>query len=236
MANRLVCFPSGVDYTASFIELLNVEQPDAVPQIIRNLIGQAFGPMALVFAVADLDACRHTLTKAGVRAAEPIAIRRRWVLPSGEVLDVALDVMIGDEATLPFRWGVVKHHTLRHYLRPAFTSHPRGDSTLRAILISATDPLGVAEKMTSLFGAIHRRTENGAIIDLLNAQLIVINDRQNRASASRSGTAIIAAILQRAVDYIDLDDVTLRLGSGDIENYFDQSELCGLRILSAKNG
>src|SRR5690606_28161841 len=141
MANRWICFGSGVPYAANFIELLSVEQPEAVPAAIRDLVGSTPGPMAVVLAVPDLAACRRAPARPGRAAIGPIAIRRHWTLASGQILDIALDVVIGESGALPFKWVIVKHHTVAHYQRAEFTHHANGCHAIRTIVVSADDPL-----------------------------------------------------------------------------------------------
>ena len=89
MANRLVCFPSRTPYAACFLELLAVEQPDAVPDSVMSFVGHQLGPLAIVFAVPDLDACQRRLSQHGASGTGPLKIRRQWVLSSDHSLDVA---------------------------------------------------------------------------------------------------------------------------------------------------
>ena len=165
MANRLICFPSSASYAANFIELLPVERPGDVPPSIRRFIGSLLGPVAVVLAVPDLarcgDGCPRSASVLG-----PIEIRRRWTLPSDQTLDVALDILIGDDELIPFRWAVVAHHTVKHYKRTDFTLHPNGIMSMRAAAISVEEPGFVAERMVTLFGCAYRRRGTAAVITL----------------------------------------------------------------------
>jgi hypothetical protein len=214
MANRLICFPSSVACAASFIELLSVEQPDAVPAAVRDLIGQTPGPIALVFAVPDLNACLRTFSQSGVAVAGPLEIRRRWTLPSGQTLDVALDVAIGEEGALPFRWVMVQHHTVAHYLRSDFTAHANGCGAIRAVVMSGDEPLLVAERMRQVFGSVYERIGASAVVDLQNAHLLLLPRSADLHRGAEVGVDISGVILERGSAAADFGDLVRRFSEG----------------------
>jgi hypothetical protein len=213
MANRLVCFPSSVPNAACFIELLSVERPDDVPPRIRSFVGSQLGPIAVVFAVPDLAALKRRLNDKAVDVFGPLEIRRRWTLPSGETLDVALDIVIGDAEALPFRWAAVQHYTVEHYQRADFLIHASGVKRLRAIAIVIDDPRGVATRMEALFGCKYRCVGEAAIVTLGNAPLLLLADGQRSGSGCGERGSIAGAILQGEIDDRDFDDVIEQLVS-----------------------
>lgn len=225
MANRLICFPSSVSHAACFIELLSVEQADAVPAAVRDLIGQTLGPISLVFAVSDLNECLRTLVRLGLGVIGPLEIRRRWTLPSGQTLDVALDVVIGEGGTLPFKWVIVQHHTVAHYQRVEFTSHANGIRAVRAIVASVEAPLREAETMERMFGCGYRRAGVCAIIELRNVPLLLIPNTAGVRYERAAGSAIAGVVLQSGLDGIDLDDLAHKFSQRTHEDTIGFTEL-----------
>lgn len=230
MANRLICFASGVPHAASFIELLSVERPDAVPAAVRTLIGQTLGPLALVFAVPDLDACRLALAQSGAAVTGPLKIRRQWTLPSGQTLDIALDVAIGEAGALPFKWVIVQHHTVGHYLRSGFTSHTNGCRAIRAVVGSVDDPLREAGTMERMFGCEYRHVGACAIVDLKNVQLLLTPDIAGVRQTSGARPAIAGVILQDGLGEVDLDGLAHTFSQRSRAAAIDSIELGGLRL------
>jgi hypothetical protein len=236
MANRLICFPSDAVHAACFVELLSVERPDDVPPRIRSFVGSMLGPVALVLAVPDLDVCQRHLSQQGMSCVGPMQIRRRWTLPSNQVLDVALSVLIGDESSLPFNWAIVQHHTVDHYRRPEFMSHPNGCEDFRGVMIAVQDPPAVAKTCEALFGSAYRLVGQAAIVPLQNAQLFLIPDKPGGRSAHLPRASIVGAIVQRACDCIDFDDLTRKSTSPSvIADCFCVRDISELKILSAKD-
>ena len=230
MANRLICFPSDAPYAASFIELLSVEQPDTVPSAIRKLVGQTLGPMAIVFAVPDMDACQRMLAQSGVAVAGPLEIKRRWMLPSGQTLDVALDVVIGDERALPFKWVIVKHHTVGHYQRAEFTAHANGCRGIKAVVVSVEDPMRAAETMECILRCGYRHVGACAVIDLQNVSLVLIPDTAGLRRKSHGWSAIAGVALLGGSVESDIDDLAHKLSERTHDGSGASIELSGLRL------
>lgn len=186
MANRLICFPSFASHAACFIELLAVERPEEVPPRIRCFVGSKLGPVAIVLAVPDLTALHRRLSENNASVFGPVEIRRQWTLPTGQRLDVALDILIGDETCLPFRWAAVQHYTVEHYQRTEFTLHANQIGCLCAVAILVENPRLVAERMATLFGCTNRQFGTTVTVALENAELLLL-PAEDSASCRKSG-------------------------------------------------
>ncbi|WP_108660927.1 VOC family protein [Acuticoccus kandeliae] len=173
LANRLICFSDALPGATSFIEFLQYGDIERVPAVVRNFLGMAPGPAALVIAVEDVAAFGDGLTRQGIAHAEPIAIRRQWAVDGGEILDVHLEVLLIARAGLPVPCVAVRHHTPHHYLRETFVRHRNGATGIPAIVLAAADPGAVAATLGTVFGCPSRETGDGAVVDLPGARLIV---------------------------------------------------------------
>jgi hypothetical protein len=235
MANRLICFPSSAAHAACFIELLSVERPEEVPPRIRSFVGSMLGPVAIVLAVPDLGALQRQLAEKEANVFGPVEIRRQWTLPTGERLDVALDILIGEDNFLPFKWAAVRHYTVQHYQRAAFVLHANGFTRLRAIAISVDDPRIVAERMEALFGCAYRWYGESVIVALGNAQLLMLANGARSLPTTREGAPIVGVVLQGDVDEIDIDHVTYNLAlQTQIENSLGV-EISHLKLFAVEN-
>lgn len=236
MANRLICFPSSAAHAACFVELLSVERPEEVPPRIRSFVGSTLGPVALVFAVPDLAALQRRLSEKAAGIFGPVEIRRQWTLPTGQRLDVALDILIGEDDSLPFRWAAVQHYTVEHYQRTSFVRHANGFTHLRAIAISVDDPRIVAERMEALFGCAHRRCGESAIVTLGNAQLLMLANGATRLPTPREGSPIVGVVLQEDANEIDIDHVTYNLALHmQIEDSLGAEEISHLKLFAVES-
>lgn len=237
LANRIICFPSSASHAACFVELLAVERPEEVPPRIRSFVGSMLGPVAIVLAVPNLTALHRRLSENNISVFGPVEIRRQWTLPTGERLEVALDILIGEDNSLPFNWAAVQHHTVEHYQRTAFMSHPNCYGDLRGVLISVEDPQAVAKKMETLFGSAYRSFGAGAVVSMQNAQLLLLPGSPDGKSVNPLKPLVIGAIVRRESDCIDLDDLMPELTSpSGIERCFEVLELVGAKIFFAKGG
>jgi hypothetical protein len=227
MANRLICFPSSADHAASFIELLSVERPEEVPPRIRSFVGSMLGPVAIVLAVPDLSALQRRLSNKETGVFGPVEIRRQWTLPTGEKLDVALDILIGDDTSLPFSWAAVQHYTVEHYQRMEFTLHANQLGRLCAVAVSVEDPTLAAERMATLFGCAHRQCGTAVSVALENAEILLLPD-EGPVSCRRS--EIVGVIFGDAPTSISFHKNTYDIVSGSgIDFFFEVSDFCHLK-------
>lgn len=192
--------------------------------------------MAIVLAVPDLTALQRRLSEQGASVFGPIEIRRQWTLPTGETLDVALDILIGGDNSLPFKWAAVRHHTVEHYQRSEFTLHANGLMGLRAIAISVDDPRAAAMGMEAMFGCKHHWCREAAIVALGNAHLLLLADGSRRLSGTRDKCPIVGAILHGEFDERNIDNVMCHfLSKMQIDDCLGVKEIGHLEIFTVED-
>ncbi len=230
MANRLVCFPSRAPYSACFLELLASERPDDVPPVIRSFVGPNLGPVAIVLAVSDMKALLRRLSQQQVATVGPLEIRRSWELQSHQSLDVALDVLLGDAASLPFRWAAVQHHTVSHYQRPDFVRHANGHQGLCAVVIAVDDPPLVGAKMETLFGCAAHRADEAVIVGLDNTRLLLVPRKHSHRHAASPDAEFLGVVMQPDAE-VDLADIGRRFLTNP-DGIRNAEKLGGLTLIS----
>lgn len=161
LANRLVLLDPLTEGTANFIELMALHDPARANAAMRSLLDGPPGIRSMVMASFDAEASRAALEAQG-RAPGPVhKVTREWVLPSGERLDVAFDVLLPMPA--PFAFNVCRYRTLRHYLRPAWRAHPNGAKSVVAVHAVADDPAAAADFYVRLFDRPAERLADGSL-------------------------------------------------------------------------
>jgi len=160
LANRLVLLDPLTQGTANFIELMALHDPARANPTMRSLLDGAPGIRSLVMASFDAEATRAALEAQGHAPGPVHKVAREWVLPSGERLDVAFDVLLPTAA--PFAFNVCRYHTLQHYLRPEWRAHPNGSQSLVAVHAVTEDPAAATAFYAQLLGRPAERGEHGS--------------------------------------------------------------------------
>lgn len=150
VANRLVLFQPQAAGVANFIELMGVVDPQKVIAPLRPFLRGVGGYRWLVLSGPDAASTHERLVRERYPFGEPIAVKRDWVLPTGEVLQVAFNVMMPIDAPIPFNF--CEYRTLQHYIRPEFLNHPNGAEMLTGILCESQRPQECQGYFETLFG------------------------------------------------------------------------------------
>lgn len=136
--NRLVAFRPAATGVANYIELMGVIDRSRLPDALSWLLVGPASARCLMFGSDDAARTREALVERGL-APEPMhSYQRDWTLASGEVLQVAFDVV--EPMRAPFAFGVCRHRTLHHYTRPEFTQHPNGAERILAVYLVSDQP------------------------------------------------------------------------------------------------
>ncbi len=175
LVNRLICFADAPPGAASFIEFLQIADKAQVPQAVLEVLGERFGPAAIVVAVGDMARyCAH-LDTIGVGHSGPMSIRRQWPVGEGRTLDVHLEVVLPDSAELPVPCVAVRHHTPHHYGRREFVTHVNAMVAMPAVVLQAPDPGPAAAVLGRLFGIRPTQTPDGAILEVRGTRIVIRN-------------------------------------------------------------
>jgi hypothetical protein len=150
LANRCVLLTPAQNGAANYLELLG-HDPERASPFMRALLGGDEGIKSLVLAADDMDAAVARLAACGAPPGDPLHIKRRWILPDGEALDLAFTVATPALDAPPVYCNLCQHHTLHHYLRPEWRQHENGASSLVAVQVEADDPDGAIEWYARLF-------------------------------------------------------------------------------------
>jgi hypothetical protein len=163
VGNVLVCMRPKGSGVANFIEFMAIERPAAVNATLNRLLSGGPGIKAIFNGLADVDEARREHTQAGFDMLDTWPVRREWRLPSGEILQLAFQVLLPVPGQVPVEFGGVRYHTLEHYLREEFSVHPNG--ALRWHTVSIVEEPGRFEDTVRtyerLYGSIPRRDADG---------------------------------------------------------------------------
>lgn len=162
LANRLVLLDPLTEGAANFIELMALHDPTRANPAMRSLLEGPPGIRSLVMASFDAEASRAALEVQGYAPGPVHKVEREWVLPSGERLDVAFDVLLPMPA--PFAFNVCRYRTLQHYLRPEWRVHPNGAQSLVAVHAVTADPDAATAFYAKLFGKPAERLADGSLV------------------------------------------------------------------------
>lgn len=148
--NRLVAFRPAVDGVANYIELMGAFDRSRLPPPLVPLLAGPEAVRCLMLGSTDAHKSREALLRQDI-VPEPVhAYQRAWTLPSGEVLELAFDVL--EPMPGPAAFGVCQHRTLHHYLRPEFLEHPNGAQRILAAYVVTQDPAAAGEFFGRLLG------------------------------------------------------------------------------------
>lgn len=190
VANRLVCFePFGNDH-AAFVELMGLTDAARAPEPLRNILQRGEGTRSLVMACADAFATREALVASAFDPLPVMHLQRKWVLPEGEIVDIAFDV-VPAPVTAPFPFNVCRYHTLAPYVRASFCSHLNGIRRLTGIYGTSGAPRDDAAVYERLFGTRAIRIEGGWSVCRDRVELQVLSPeafaQRFRVTAPRPG-------------------------------------------------
>ena len=159
VANRLVLLQPPSPGAANFFEVMSpLHQHPVAPGLHPHLVGTS-GYRWIVLSGADAVRTHRDLVRDGYSFAPPVAVKRDWQLSDSEVLHVAFDVLLPTDAPLPFNFCA--YHTLEHYLRPEWLSHPNGARSMTDILCMVDQPEPFLSYFERLFNATRRRRLRG---------------------------------------------------------------------------
>jgi hypothetical protein len=159
VANRLVLLRPQSAGTANFIELMSIVDEGKLPESLKLHLLGGKGYRWMVLSGPDAAVTFEELHRHGYPFAPPIPVERDWILPSGEVLHLAFNVMMPIQAPIPFNFCA--YRTLEHYLRPEFLSHANGAQTLSALFCQSEQPAECLGYFEALFGCSRRSFGNG---------------------------------------------------------------------------
>ena len=236
MANRLICFPSSAVHAACFVELLSVERPEDVPPPHSEVC--RFDARAGGYRVGGAGSGRVAAASVS-EGGWSIRTRRDQApmdTPTGETLDVALDILIGDDESLPFKWAAVQHYTVEHYQRPDSCGMPTA-SRICGQLRSQSMILGLWRSGWKRCSAVHiDRCGESAIVALGNVQLLMLANGATRLPTPCEGSPIVGVVLQEDADEIDIDHVTYNLALRmQIEDSLGAQEISHLKLFPVES-
>jgi hypothetical protein len=112
-----------------------------------------------VLSGPDASSAFEQLNAGGYPFGRPIPVERDWVVPSGEVLRLAFNVLMPIDAPIPFNF--CEYRTLEHYLRAEFLEHPNGAESLTALLCESATAEDSLVYFESLFGVTRKPAAHG---------------------------------------------------------------------------
>lgn len=136
--NRLVTFSPATGGVANYIELMSSFDRARLPAPLSKILGEREAVQCLMFGSSDALTTYDALIREGHQAEPVNKYQRSWALPSGEVLQLAFDVV--EPMQGPATFGICQHRTLHHYLRSEFQVHPNGAERITSVYLIVPEP------------------------------------------------------------------------------------------------
>jgi hypothetical protein len=209
MSNRLVCFEPRDPRGASFVELIAVDDATAAPASVVEMLGERFGPAAIVVATADAHAFARDLT--GTAAiSSPLDLARDCDLGAG-MIRLSFSVIVARRAGAPIAWSAIQHNTPRHYSVAKFIHHPAGDFQCASIIAVSADPSQTARALQSLWGGSFGIDEAGSVRFRLGSSELQIHSagglkRTYRCDVEATAKPSLVGIVLTAADPVKVAD------------------------------
>lgn len=238
LSNRLVCFQPYDLRGASFLELLSIDDRATASPAALNLLGEQFGPVAVVLSSEDALGLSRLLNDERIELKH---IQRKWQL-SQEVLDVELSTLNIPKAVSPLGWAVVEHRTPQHYRIPQFVEHPNGMKHLKAVICVAPEPDELIEHFGSRWAGTVLKTEWDTRLQVGKSELRIYAPNRLRdvfgISSSGNQPEVVGAVLT----FTSLDALKGHLEPAGLAQskqpqlwHLPQSAACGCLLVFSPN-
>jgi catechol 2,3-dioxygenase-like lactoylglutathione lyase family enzyme len=187
-SNRLAQFAG-----QNFIELLEVDRPDALDDHQLSALPRRFGfgahnraflrgregmsMLALTTSDARADLARIAAT--GIDTYAPFDFERKATLPDGSQVRVAFTLAFATHPLLP---GMVfflsQSHFPEHFWKPQFQTHHNGAQAISAVYIQSDAPDALSEFLATLTGGEAKAVDGGLAVACGGQELRVLTPRR----------------------------------------------------------
>jgi hypothetical protein len=174
-----------VQLNGSFLELLTVIQPDAIPEhypghfsfaaFTRDFLARRDGFSMLVLDSVDARADVAAFRDAGLETYEPFDFSRKAILPSGEEVTVGFSLAFVTHPDLP-RAGffTCQQHAPQHFWRAEYQRHANGAVVVLEVCLVADDPESYAPFMTRFAGAPPEPMPGGVRLSTRRGDILIM--------------------------------------------------------------
>ncbi|MDE2330350.1 MAG: VOC family protein [Bradyrhizobium sp.] len=143
--NRIVQFGN------AFIELLEVAEPEKIPQprqrsfsfgaFNRDFLGAHQGLSMLILGSSNAAADARAFEAAGIGAFDVLDFSREGRRPDGTEVKLAFSLAFAQDAASPdVGFAACQHHFPQNFWNPAFQNHANGAKTMPGVVLVADNP------------------------------------------------------------------------------------------------
>ncbi len=153
-----------IQLQGNFIELLEIDDPERIPEMAGSAFSfaahnRAFleavgeGASMLVLTSDDRDADRAGWERLGLRGYDPVDFERKARLPDGSDTRVAFSLAFtGDPSLAGLAFFVCQQHTPDAFWKPDYQRHRNGAARITAVTIAAQDPQSARPFLEGYYG------------------------------------------------------------------------------------
>ena len=130
------------------------------------------------FGCDDIEVVRRRYAAEGIAASEVITFQRNVETPSGPQMMTAKVIGFPHGGNLPSLTQIAQHVTPELVLQPRYQQHRNGARAIAEVILCDPEPEETASRYARIAGHALMRQDDGFVIDLGRARLIVVAPAQ----------------------------------------------------------